>query len=103
MPAHFVGLATGHYIKTTSAMFDCFEPERTGLHPSSIYQGVDAPVTLGRMGTVRVPESLTYLPKNVQDMLPQILDDMTQIDESTHTSFQQDGQLCQALKNGLAK
>jgi hypothetical protein len=43
MPEHFVAIVTGHERKNSSAMFEYFKPERTGLNPSGTYQGGDQP------------------------------------------------------------
>ena len=101
MPEHFVAIATGHERKGSSALFDYFKPERTGLNPSGTYQGGDQPPPWGQLGPTRVPASTNCLAKEIQDRIPKMIDHMFNIDQQTHFSLQDGGHLRILLQNGF--
>ena len=102
MPEHFVCLATGHDRRDSSALFEYFTPERTGLNPVAIYQGGDEAPTWGRLGTCRKPESVQCLPKEVVEKIEDMVDEMAQIDDGSHESVQRGGPLRPSLLAGFA-
>ena len=102
MPEHFVAIATGHERKNSSAMFEYFKPERTGLNPSGTYQGGDQPPPWGQLGQSRIPPSFHCLKKEITDRIMNMIDDMFNIDDLTHFTLKSGGHLRIALQHGFA-